>query len=128
MSYKDVGFDQFIIRSGYAAEEQEYFDQVNIGDMMGAGAVPVEAIIGDIPQENIEGISIYGWVTSMGLSVIDYDTVQWSAGSITLADGTVFTIDAGNTENMTVLTYIYFDKSVSETVLQTTTTGANAVG
>jgi hypothetical protein len=54
-------------------------------------------------------------------SAVDDDTVQWTAGTLTLADGTEYTISAGNTGDMTVLTYVYFDATVSTTVLQTTT-------
>jgi len=51
----------------------------------------------------------------------DANTVSWTAGTIKTADETAYSIDAGNTGNMTARTYIYLDKSVSETVLQTST-------
>ena len=54
-------------------------------------------------------------------SSTDADTVAWTAGTLTTADGTDYSIDAGNTGNMTARTYIYLDKGVSETVLQTST-------
>ena len=49
-------------------------------------------------------------------------------GRVTLADGTAYNIDAGNTGNMAARNYIYLDKAVSTTVLQKTTTAATAVG
>lgn len=73
-------------------------------------------------------LNIQGWAFSGTFSATDADTVAWSAGTITLADGTTFSIDAGNTGNISAITYVYFDKAVSLTVLQTTTTAGTAVG
>lgn len=73
-------------------------------------------------------ISIQGWVHTLTFSVTDADTVAWGSGTITLMDGTAYSIDAGNTGNMAAETYIYLDVGTSETVLQTTTTKSNAVG
>jgi hypothetical protein len=73
-------------------------------------------------------LNIQGWQFNGTFSATDQDTVAWTAGTITLADGTTFSIDAGNTGNMSAVNYIYFDKGVSETVLQKTTTAGTAVG
>lgn len=73
-------------------------------------------------------VSIQGWGNTMTFSAVDADTVQWSAGTLTLTDGTIYNIEAGNTGNMSALTYIYFDINISDTVLQKTTTQATAVG
>lgn len=73
-------------------------------------------------------INIQDWTSTMTFSASNYQTVAWTAGTITLADGTAFSILAGNTGAMTVATYIYFDKAASTTVLQTTTTAATSVG
>lgn len=73
-------------------------------------------------------IAIQQWQSTLTFSATDYRTVAWTSGTITLMDGTSFSISSGNTGAMTALTYIYFDKSVSTTVLQTTTTASNAVG
>ena len=59
--------------------------------------------------------------TDIVFSATDNDTVQWTAGDIVLQDGNTYAISAGNTGNMTVVTYIYLDVAVSTTVLQTTT-------
>lgn len=58
---------------------------------------------------------------NMVFSSTDADTVAWTAGTLKTADGTSYSIVAGNTGNMTARTYIYLDKGVSETVLQTST-------
>ena len=54
-------------------------------------------------------------------SSTDADTVSWTSGTLKTADGTSYSIDAGNTGNMAARTYIYLDKGVSETVLQIST-------
>lgn len=54
-------------------------------------------------------------------SSTDADTVAWTEGTLTTADGTDYAIVAGNTGDMTARTYIYLDKGVSETVLQIST-------
>lgn len=54
-------------------------------------------------------------------SSTDANTVSWTAGTLKTADGTSYSIDAGNTGNMAARTYIYLDKGVSETVLQIST-------
>jgi hypothetical protein len=72
--------------------------------------------------------SIQGWGNTMTFSAIDADTVSWTDGTITLTDGSIYSIVTGNTGNMSALTYIYFDANVSLTVLQTTTVQATAVG
>lgn len=75
--------------------------------------------------------SIQGWQSNIVVTASDYNTVAWSTGSIILTDGTTYTISAAsNTGNMTASTtyYIYFDKNVSETALQVSTTASNAVG
>ena len=69
-----------------------------------------------------------GWTQTCVFSVTDADTVAWAAGSFISADGTTYTIDAGNTGNMAAATYIYLDIAVSTTAYQTTTTASTAVG
>jgi len=69
-----------------------------------------------------------GWVQTCAFTITDADTVAWGIGTLTAADGTAYSIDAGNTGNMTLKTYIYLDTAVSSTVYQTTTTATTAVG
>lgn len=73
-------------------------------------------------------IAIQGWSHNMAFTATDHDTVAWASGSIKLLDGTIFNIVAGNTATMSAITYIYFSKADSETVLQTTTTYSTALG
>jgi|SRR3990172_2145986 len=54
----------------------------------------------------------------------DADTVSWSSGTIKWADGTETSINSGNTGNMTLKTYIYYDGT---SVLKISTTKSNAI-
>jgi hypothetical protein len=72
--------------------------------------------------------SIFGWQCTCVFSATDADTVAWTSGTFTLSDGTAYSINAGNTGNMTARNYIYLDKAVSTTALQKTTTASTAVG
>ncbi len=72
--------------------------------------------------------ALQSFTTSIVFSSTDNDTVSWTAGTIRLASGMTYSILAGNTGDMTALTYIYLDTSVSLTALQTTTVYSNAVG
>ena len=81
-----------------------------------------------VTSDTLNELAIQGWQCTSIFSATDYNTVAWLAGSLTFLDGTTFAIDAGNTGNIVAVTYIYFDKAVSNTVLQTTTTATNAVG
>lgn len=90
-------------------------------------AILTNNIILDGLQSGSE-IAIQGWQNTCVFSITDFNTVAWTSGSIVLLDGTVYSIDAGNTGNMSAFTYIYLDIASSTTVLQTTTTAANAVG
>jgi hypothetical protein len=130
-SYLAAGFDENILRDPYMANFPEVYDSVNIGELFAAGSTPISGELiqaGAVTQDKIEGISILGWAGNFVFTALSNVNVSWNLGSITLSDGTVFTIQAGSTGTMSAVTYIYFDKSVSETALQITTTAANAVG
>ena len=76
-------------------------------------------------------ISIQGWQSTLVFTADSYRQVSWSAGNdetITLLDGTVYTIVAGNTNSMSALTYIYLDIAVSITALQSSDTASDAIG
>jgi hypothetical protein len=90
------------------------------------GATVSASVFSDIQPGT--DISIQGWQNTCVFSATDFDTVAWTSGTITLMTGTTYAISAGNTGNMIAPTYIYLDILVSTTVLQTTTTAANAVG
>lgn len=68
------------------------------------------------------------WIFTGTFTATDSNTVAWSSGTLTTSDGTTFNISAGNTGNMSALTYIYFNLGLSATLFHTTTTAANVVG
>lgn len=72
--------------------------------------------------------SLLGWSHDLAFTSSDHNTVAWSSGSIETADGTTYSIDAGNTGNIAAVTYIYLDTDTSTSVLQTSTTASDAVG
>lgn len=84
--------------------------------------------IASIPNNSTTDISLLNYSYSMVFSVTDADTIAWSSGTVTLSNGRTFSISAGNTGNMSALTYIYLDPATSTTVLQVTTTFSTAVG
>ena len=131
-SYISAGFDENILRDPFmAAEPESLYDSVNMGELFSAGSVPISGDLiqaGAVTQDKIDGISILGWVGNFLFTALSNTKVSWNIGAITLADGTVFTIQAGDTGTMSAVTYIYFDKNVSETALQVTTTAATSVG
>lgn len=105
----------------------------NIGtdwtDVSGVDKPEDNATVGADWTSNLDNIpEIRGWSHDLIFSAVDADTVAWTAGSIYLPSGATYSIDAGNTGNMAAKTYIYFNKAVSQTVLQTSTTASNAVG
>lgn len=91
------------------------------------GNVDSDKIGGEIPPANLD-LASRGWLQTCAFSVTDADTVSWGAGTLTAADGTAYSIDAGNTGNMSAKTFIYFDTGTSETEYQTSTTATDAVG
>ena len=91
------------------------------------GSVATSTLSGTIAQANLN-VADRGWSQTCAFSVSDADTVAWGAGSLTSADGTVYSIGANNTGNMAAKTYIYLDIAASTTAYQVTTTPATAVG
>ena len=88
------------------------------GTYIGAGTVGSAAA----------NLALRGWTFTGIFSSTDYNTVAWSAGTFTASDGTAYSIGAGNTGNMSAITFIYLDIAVSTTAFQITTTAATAVG
>jgi len=87
-------------------------------DQITAGAITSDLL-------TISGKSLVSTIT---WTATDYNTATWSAGTITMSDGTSYSIVTGNTGNIAALTYVYLDPSTSTTVLQTTTTAATSAG
>jgi len=74
-----------------------------------------------------EDISIQGWTYDGAWSASSNTVVAWASGTLRFKDGNTYSITGATTGTMSSLTYIYFDL-VTPTVLQHTTTAANAVG
>lgn len=83
----------------------------------------------NLPEGNTWWIGdIAWWSTNLVRTATDYNTISWSTWSINLKDWTTYSISpSGSTGNMTSITYIYIDVSVSTTALQITTTASTAV-
>ncbi len=100
------------------------------GSLSGLDVIDLEdanQTTGEVPL-TITNIAAQGWSLSSNFTALDADTAQWGAGTLTTADGTAFSIAAGNTGNMSAVTYIFLDTAVSSTVLQTTTNAPDAIG
>jgi hypothetical protein len=106
------------IASGGAAQDINTGNVTINGGQLTPGTYPV----------TILDVSNWGWGQTCAFSSTDADTVTWGAGTFTSADGTSYSISAGNTGNMSAKTYIYLSLLNSTTVYQTTTTSANSVG
>lgn len=83
---------------------------------------------GTIPAGTLN-IANFGWTQTCVFSVVDSDTVAWTGGTFTSANGvSVYSIGPGSTGNMTVKTYVYLDINVSKTAYQVSTVQTDAVG
>jgi hypothetical protein len=92
-----------------------------------ASDIPATYISGVLGLANIN-VAARGWSQDCAFSVADANTIAWASGTFTSADGTAYSIGAGNTGNMAAKTYVYLDIAVSEIAYQTTTTAATSVG
>lgn len=86
-----------------------------------------------IDGKKVDGIEIpdvdtsdSGWVSDIKFSAYNYRRVDWTSGSVYTIAGEQFSVSSGNTGNMSVPTYIYFDKAQGS--LQTTTSVSQSVG
>jgi len=118
-----------------------YIDSAGVLNCTGAvisGAITAAAgsviaasyLTGEIGQTNLN-VATRGWVQTSAFSLnggTPATQVDWGAGTFTSADGTAYSIGAGNTGVMSAKTYIYLDTAVSLTAYQKTTTAATAVG
>ena len=90
------------------------------------GSVVTSVLSGLVGLSNTN-IAAQGWSQTCVFYNSDSNTINWSAGTLTTAAGTAYSISASSTGNMTGKTYIYLDIGVSTTAYQTTTTAATAV-
>lgn len=87
----------------------------------------VLSFTGEIPQAQLN-IADRGWTQTCTFSSYDAQTIAWTSGSFISADGTTYSISAGDTGTMAARSYIYLDITTSETEYQTTATAGDAVG
>ena len=120
-----VGDDKVLIATAInGTDEPEFVVYGGIGGLNINGSVIVPGTIGSSSLN----LADRGWIQTCAFSVTDLNTVEWAAGSFIAADGTTYSIGAGNTGNMAAATYVYLDIAVSTTAYQTTTTASTAVG
>lgn len=109
-----------------AASNRRGIDTIDITDgAVTSSKIASAAVIAEKLTENARAFS-----TSIVFSAPTHDQVDWSTGSLKLADGTTYSISAGTTGVMAAgtLYYVYFDPSISTTAFQTTTDFAAATG
>jgi len=114
MNWRSWGFDSFMTKTIPSSEKISSIEARNL--------IP----IGGISPSRL--VSPLNASTDIVFSSTDNDTAAWTSGTLYFADKTDSgTIDAGNTGNITVTTYVYYDKEVLG-ALQTTTTVSDASG
>ncbi len=115
-----IGHDgtNFVVSIGDGSTQTIRFD--------GTTLVASGAVIDNIAANSDPAIQ--SWQYDTDFYSIDNDTVGWGAGTFTLHDGTAYSIISGTTGNMSIFTYVYFDKNTSQTAFQTTTTPSTSVG
>lgn len=107
--------------------EGAYSTRTAAGDIV-FGTVTPYYLLSTIPI-SVQDIATRGWTFDGTFSSTDADTVAWTSGTLRSADGSsTWSISSGNTGNMGARTFIFLDVGASTTVLQTTTTAANAIG
>lgn len=80
------------------------------------------------PDTTTPSVGDQGNLQDIEFTAIDDETIQWSSGTIRLADGTVYNISANAAQALTADHVIYFDPNVSLTVLQISTTFSDGIG
>lgn len=101
-----------VFEAGTVVRIELHPKSMSTGDDLPAGSVAADKLTNQAKRFHFP---------ASAFSAVDDDTVQWTSGTLTLADGTTYAIGAGNTGAMTVLTYVYFDATVSTTAFQVTT-------
>lgn len=112
-----VALDRYLNENG---PEPADFPGVIEGEIAN-GAVTSDAIAAGAVVASKLTESSQGWSTDLVFSASDHNTVAWTSGTIKFTGGSSASIASGNTGNMAALTYIYYDPTVSTTVLQVTT-------
>ncbi len=97
-------------------------------DTANAAFNPVENIPDDSINSAMLNLAARGWTQTCVFTSTDTDTVSWTSGTFTAADGTAYSIGAGNTGNMAVKSYVYLNVAVSSIAYQVTTNPVVAIG
>lgn len=128
------GWAEVPLSTGYTVGEDAYISVIAYELVAGGGRASDRAVSkatrpdpGDIVAGELSA-QAQRFATDIVFSASDDDTVAWTSGTVTLALGDSYSIDAGNTGDMADLTFIYLDLDTSETVLQTSTTSSDSVG
>lgn len=112
-----------ILKTGVAT-----FTAVNISGLQPGSQLDGTYILANTIGSAAAKIALQSWTTNIVFTSDSATQVSWASGSIVLADGTAYSIVAGNTSSMTERVYIYLDINVSITVLQASATASDAVG
>jgi len=126
---KVVGVSKLLVA---IVEEGESGKDCQITPFIGAGLHVTNLTANQISANAVFtkflGVGAMGFVSTLVWTATDYNTASWASGSIKFANGTIYSISAGNTGNIAAKTYVYLDTDTSATVLQTTTTYSSAIG
>lgn len=100
---------------------------VSISD---ANALDAAAQAAADAEAGLDDLAIQGWAFDGVFTATGQQSVSWTSGTLRFKDGTSFSISSGSMSGLStsVPTYLYFDKAVSTTALQNSTTASNAVG
>lgn len=79
-------------------------------------------------QEITPSLQDQNYLQDIEFTAIDYETIQWSSGTIRLSDGTTYSINSKSSQALTGDHVIYFDKNESESELQISTNFADGIG
>ncbi len=151
-SWRDKGYNSYMIREKDLVEPEKNNDMsvpstsIQAGSLVGDFKVS-NGSIGSVNFKkdgtgwNLTGesatiaslglgseIAIQGWQMTCVFSATDNDTVAWAAGTLTLTDGTSYSIDTGDTGTMAAKTYIYLAAVTSTTVFQVATSFTPGAG
>jgi len=88
------------------------------------GIIQTAAILANSITANKLTIGSQQFTHNITWTAVTENKCSWSSGTIKWADGTTSNILSGDTGNITLTTYIYYDGT---TILKTTTNSANAI-
>jgi hypothetical protein len=115
--------------SGGTAPTAFVDSRVISGDRMMAHFIRGDMIEADTIVASLLRIGVQNYVYNAEIYADAYNNVKWYSGTLTVG-GTSYSITAGSATSLTASTthYLYFDKNVSTTTFQHTTTASTAYG